>query len=152
MALSSSQVGRWTLNPVTLGSNPTRVTMPYKNPERQKAYQRDHYRRKRDAYLERNRSDRLRVREEVNRIKEKLGCADCGIPYPYYVLDFDHRDGEEKVAKIHKLIRTASRSAVMEEIGKCDVVCANCHRIRTFRRLFPDAPEWEFPDRRKTCR
>lgn len=76
---------------------------------------------------------RLRDRKElVRRFKDKP-CSDCCQVFPYYVLDFDHREGEEKLFNIsnwqsHGLI------ALIDEIQKCDVVCANCHRIRTWGR------------------
>ena len=60
-------------------------------------------------------------------------CADCGIQYPYYVMDFDHRDGALKVFPLNSVHRI-SMKAVLCEIAKCDVVCANCHRERTHRR------------------
>ena len=60
-------------------------------------------------------------------------CADCGILYPYYVMDFDHRDGATKSFSLHSVHRVTKR-AIMQEIAKCDVVCANCHRERTHQR------------------
>jgi hypothetical protein len=46
-------------------------------------------------------------------------------------MDFDHRPGTVKLFHIGK--NTHSEDAVLAEIAKCDVVCANCHRVRTFR-------------------
>lgn len=64
-------------------------------------------------------------------------CMDCGVQYPPYVMDFDHR--EPKASAKDAVSALASRAAVsggrlMEEIYKCDLVCANCHRERTYRR------------------
>lgn len=59
-------------------------------------------------------------------------CADCGIKYPSYVMDFDHVRGEKKFF-IHKSMAHALQ-VLLDEVAKCDVVCANCHRERTFRR------------------
>jgi hypothetical protein len=61
---------------------------------------------------------------------------DCGQRYPYYVMEYDHRDGEEKFCNVSALNghRRVSMSKLLAEIAKCDVVCANCHRERTFRR------------------
>lgn len=59
-------------------------------------------------------------------------CADCGGRFPSVVMDFDHRPGEEKVYNVGKMTRgVVSRAAILAEIAKCDLVCANCHRIRT---------------------
>lgn len=57
-------------------------------------------------------------------------------------MDFDHRPGVEKKFKIAAWLARNSaktdRSEVEAEIAKCDVVCANCHRIRTQMRLGSD--------------
>lgn len=55
-------------------------------------------------------------------------CQDCGVEYPPYVMDFDHRDPSSKRANVSRLNHIA---AVKAEIAKCDLVCANCHRERT---------------------
>jgi hypothetical protein len=48
------------------------------------------------------------------------------------VLEFDHRDGTEKVAGICDLVRAGSSwKRIFTEIEKCDVRCVKCHRIRT---------------------
>jgi hypothetical protein len=62
-------------------------------------------------------------------------CADCAEPDPV-VLDFDHRPGVEKRFEIARAVNASTRawSAILQEIAKCDVVCANCHRRRTARR------------------
>jgi hypothetical protein len=62
-------------------------------------------------------------------------CADCGIQYPYYVMDLDHRPGSGKLANMTRLVNRGRSKEVLEaEIAKCDVVCANCHRMRTYQR------------------
>lgn len=58
-------------------------------------------------------------------------CMDCGIQYPPYVMDLDHRDPGQKLFTVAQ-IRAGSSEKLLAEIAKCDVVCANCHRIRTF--------------------
>jgi len=59
-------------------------------------------------------------------------CADCGVKYPPYVMDFDHVRGT-KTSNLN-LARYHSRSWIDREVAKCDVVCANCHRERTHNR------------------
>jgi hypothetical protein len=62
-------------------------------------------------------------------------CMDCGNKYPPYVMDFDHRpDSNKKFDVSSGAVGTYSRAVVLEEAGKCDVVCANCHRERTHKR------------------
>jgi hypothetical protein len=66
--------------------------------------------------------------------KQKHGCADCGYNEHHCALDFDHRPGELKVGTIQNGGGWGWK-ALLEEIAKCDVVCANCHRIRTYNRI-----------------
>lgn len=61
-------------------------------------------------------------------------CAECGVTFHPAVMDFDHVRGE-KVADVAEAYRRLfSPQRFMAEIQKCDLVCANCHRLRTFRR------------------
>jgi hypothetical protein len=62
-------------------------------------------------------------------------CMDCDKRYPSYVMDFDHREGEIKTNEIARMIVGGwSKNKIETEIKKCDLVCANCHKIRTFER------------------
>ena len=65
----------------------------------------------------------------IERVKD-VPCADCGHKFPTYVMDFDHVRGE----KSFNISRGRGHSIkkLKEEIAKCDIVCANCHRIRLF--------------------
>lgn len=58
-----------------------------------------------------------------------LKCSVCGenrLP----VLDFHHRDPNEKEGSISSLVNDgSSKSRVLKEIEKCDVLCSNCHRM-----------------------
>lgn len=108
--------------------------MPIKDAEARRAYQQKWHQENQVRRSKKIKNVRLEVRDEVNEIKEAQGCKDCKTPFPYYVLQFDHLDGYVKTDKIQNLIRSASRDRVMEEISKCDVVCANCHSIRTYKR------------------
>ena len=66
-------------------------------------------------------------------IKEASGCVDCGINN-HILLDFDHL--KDKKYNISRMIHDGfSWAAIKKEIAKCEVVCANCHRIRTYNRL-----------------
>ena len=63
------------------------------------------------------------------------GCVDCGYNKASEALDFDHLDGTTKHrAGVGQMSSTASWGRILEEISKCELVCANCHRIRTQRR------------------
>lgn len=69
--------------------------------------------------------------EIIRQAKDKP-CADCGGSFPTCVMDFDH-NGSVKSFSISKGIGRVSIVRLQNEIAKCEVVCANCHRIRTFR-------------------
>lgn len=71
---------------------------------------------------------------EFQAYKEKLGCQDCKVKYPHYVLEFDHRDGKRKLDNVHRVFKKYGRDTAWEEARKCDVVCANCHKQRTYAR------------------
>ena len=66
--------------------------------------------------------------------KEKIGCVDCKEKYPHYVLEFDHDPKHKKSGSPTELAYQFGLTAGMEEAKKCDVVCANCHKIRTYNR------------------
>jgi hypothetical protein len=69
----------------------------------------------------------------IRDLKEKSPCLDCKEYYPYYVMDFDHVRGK-KQANVMELIPTLSKKRIDQEIAKCEIVCSNCHRIRTHNR------------------
>ncbi|HEY6957265.1 MAG TPA: hypothetical protein VI814_00395 [Candidatus Limnocylindria bacterium] len=67
-------------------------------------------------------------------LKEGRACADCGTVYPPQVMQWDHKPGFEKVGDVSQAFWGRTREEVVAEIAKCDLVCANCHAIRTFTR------------------
>lgn len=82
---------------------------------------------------------KLRVRGTLKaKVLEYLAthpCQDCGEPDPI-VLEFDHRDQSAKVDSVARLVNDCkSWETVLEEIQKCDVRCANCHKRRTAKQL-----------------
>lgn len=68
----------------------------------------------------------------VTREARDVPCMDCGVEYPFYVMDFDHRDPSSKEFTVASMINLGSVEKIEKEISKCDVVCSNCHRIRTW--------------------
>jgi hypothetical protein len=121
--------------------------MAYRDPARQLEYARKHYRQHKAAYLERNNKRRAEMRAYVRELKESTSCADCKNDYPHYVMDFDHRDTSTKCDIVSKLMSNLSWKRLREEIEKCDIVCANCHRIRTFaRRVATAQPKIPVPN------
>ena len=105
-----------------------------RNPEKQREAKRRHYERNRAAVIARakvgKRESHARARAVIEAAKD-TPCADCHTKYPTCVMDFDHVRG----TKLFNLGDAARRGlgvqTVLAEIAKCDVICANCHRIRT---------------------
>lgn len=62
-------------------------------------------------------------------------CVDCGNTFPICCMDFDHKEGEIKKYNIGTMFaHHYGRELILEELEKCELVCANCHRIRTQKR------------------
>ena len=66
-------------------------------------------------------------------------CLDCRRRFPFYVMQFDHRDATEKRYTVSQMISRAGTKTILAEVAKCDIVCANCHRDRTYRRRIANA-------------
>jgi hypothetical protein len=49
-------------------------------------------------------------------------------------MQWDHLPGSLKLGNISTDLRGRSRQEILDEISKCELVCANCHAIRTFKR------------------
>lgn len=73
-------------------------------------------------------------RQEIASLKN-VPCFDCGNKFPTVCMDFDHREGEVKLFNIARLSKS-NKNNLMAEISKCDIICANCHRIRTANRFW----------------
>lgn len=108
--------------------------MPYKDPEAQKAAQKAWYERNKKEISRKIRDARTIKRQYVRDYKlNNSVCTDCGISYPPHVLDFDHlRD--KKFGISGKGVKDNTLEKIIEEIAKCEIVCANCHRHRTYMR------------------
>lgn len=107
--------------------------MPYKDLEKQKAAQAASYQRNKEAVIARSVGRARAQRKRLQEMKEASPCTDCGVNYPYYVMQYDHVSGE-KDKDLSYLITAASWERIMIEIAKCELVCANCHSIRSWRR------------------
>jgi hypothetical protein len=98
-------------------------------------YKREHYAAIRSRYIARAQARNQAVAAEravyLIEFFRTRPCVDCSESDPL-VLEFDHRS--DKIFNISKGIRDRSWASVLDEIAKCDVVCANCHRRRTARR------------------
>jgi hypothetical protein len=81
----------------------------------------------------RSKTQRAAITKWLQEYKETAGCLDCKQSFPHYVLDFDHREGI-KNGSPGQIWRGRGKQAAVAELEKCDVVCSNCHKIRTWNR------------------
>lgn len=65
-------------------------------------------------------------------LKEGRPCSDCGGVFHPAAMQWHHLPGQPKTANVADLGRRHSRRRVIEEIARCELVCANCHAVRTF--------------------
>jgi superfamily II DNA helicase RecQ len=96
------------------------------------------YEQNTEAQKSRSRLGKQKQREELREARDArlrlAECADCGEPDPI-VLEFDHINPTNKLDNIGTLIsRGVSKKVLEEELDKCEVVCANCHRRRTAKQ------------------
>lgn len=109
-----------------------------KNPQKARECRRDWYEKNRESEISKA---AVRRKEAVRRnvtfvrtFKTDKPCLDCGNVYIPEVMDFDHIS-DDKVMTICLMARRAvSLDTLKAEIAKCELVCANCHRVRTFKR------------------
>lgn len=73
----------------------------------------------------------------IDAIKAERGCGDCGLKLPDHpeVFDFDHLDQSKKSATVSSFLTKGTWEDLDAEIAKCELICANCHRIRTRSRV-----------------
>lgn len=75
--------------------------------------------------------NRAKIRSEI---KENLKCSKCGYNQCLEALEFHHSDPNKKEYSICFLVNSEKNiKAIQEEIDKCIVLCANCHREEHWR-------------------
>lgn len=99
-----------------------------------KEHRRAHYHANKKPYLDRAKKQRQDLRKEIRALKDNKACMDCGNTFRYWCLEYDHPADSEKVGNVSTLASNGRPKAVLAEIEKCDLVCANCHRERTAQR------------------
>lgn len=101
------------------------------------------YRENRQAYTSRHWERVWRNSSVIQAIKN-VPCKDCKKEGPPYVMQFDHL-GDKKYEIKQMVFGGHSLANIFKEIAKCEVVCANCHAIRTHKRN-----QYSNPSKRKT--
>lgn len=75
-----------------------------------------------------------KVKDYLRHLKESTPCMDCGQFYKWYQMDFDHVNGKKHNTISHMVQQGSAKWRILSEVTKCEIVCANCHRQRTFSR------------------
>lgn len=87
----------------------------------------------------RNKWNRIRWAEN-KKVSDELKskpCTDCKNTFPPYCMEWDHVPGRgEKKVNVGCLLgsRKITAASIVAELAKCDLVCSNCHKVRTFTR------------------
>lgn len=83
----------------------------------------------------RQKANRKKLKQVIEDLKS-VPCADCDKSFPFYAMDFDHVSGKKEfeIGAARRDLSCLALKTLMQEIAKCEVVCAVCHRIRTWNR------------------
>lgn len=102
--------------------------MPYKDRKDQLQAAKKHYDKNKEAYKARAAEAKRRYRMQWYDFKTTLKCAHCGFSHPS-ALDFHHVQKSSSNRPVSTLLRNSAYKIAIEEIKKCIVLCANCHRV-----------------------
>ena len=101
-------------------------------------YANNHYKFNKDYYKNKARENEKKYikknREYIINYLKKHPCVDCGEDN-IIVLEFDHRERKEKEHNVPEMMKSSNTEKLEKEISKCDVRCANCHRIKTSEQM-----------------
>jgi hypothetical protein len=109
--------------------------------DRHREYMRDWYQQNKAAHVRMVRkSEAARIGLYMRRIDEMKSepCTDCGQIFDPVCMDFDHL--RDKEFNISHMVRNNSWDKILAELAKCELVCSNCHRLRTRTRWLAEHP------------
>ena len=98
-----------------------------KDLEKRRQSQRDHYYRNKEQYLKRNRERKKKLKKQWLEFKGSLSCEMCGEDH-ISTFDFHHIEKHPDNRAVNKLVSNCNFKEAYQEIKKCMVLCANCHR------------------------
>lgn len=85
------------------------------------------------AYEKSYRNRRKKV-AAVRALKEDRPCVDCNGRFHHSAMQWDHLPGTKKRGNVSEMYVNCGMQTILDEIAKCELVCANCHAVRTYQR------------------
>ena len=117
--------------------------VPYKSKEDRRACAKRYYDRDPKRQVRRSKAfnqKRARQIQELIATEKQKPCTDCKQTFPNECMDFDHVRGQKRFNVGNMKYTGYAIKTVLTEIAKCELVCANCHRIRTATRRVGASP------------
>lgn len=105
-----------------------------------RAYDAKYHARTRALRIRQMRERKRRLAEWLYELKTSQPCIDCRGRFHHSAMTFDHLPGRAKRDDVSNLVHRGCSKLARDEISKCDVVCANCHAVRTFLRRSSGGP------------
>lgn len=106
------------------------------NVEKMRSYRKEWYEKNKESEREKAKDRQSIRRKEFKKwfkeFKTTLKCSICGFSHPA-ALDFHHKDPSTKEFNLGAIGCSVSKEKIIEEIEKCDILCANCHRIHHYQ-------------------
>ncbi len=103
----------------------------------QKARCKIHYNANKQDYVARNLVRNPKRRKDnldfVNQLKSNP-CTDCGETFHHAAMQYDHIADNKRLCVSEMVVRGYGQETILKEIEKCELVCGNCHAIRTLNR------------------
>jgi len=100
-----------------------------------KAYDHDYWQRNKTRWADNKQPWVDKRNEWLREMKTGKACNDCGGLFPPEAMHWDHLPGTTKLGEISDAMRYRRPKLIFEELAKCELVCANCQAIRTYKRL-----------------
>lgn len=76
---------------------------------------------------------RVKITNLINRYKLFIGCIKCGYKKHAQALHLDHINRSKKIKHLGHLKGSSNIKKIKDEIRKCQVLCANCHSVKTYQ-------------------
>lgn len=109
--------------------------MPSKDKAKIAAYQKAWYESHKTQHRAKVDAQRADKAAMIRKHKQESPCTDCGLHFHFAAMDFDHRPGEVKSFNLSQVGWSGyGYETIAAEMAKCDLVCSNCHRVRTWSR------------------